>query len=240
MSDSGSVHDGLKVFISYSRRDMASADRMVAALEAAGFAVTIDRRDLPYGEEWQGELADFIRASDTVVWLVSPASVESRWCNWELGEVQRINKRLIPVAVQPVAPEALPEALGRIHILPVEGAFDFDTHLATLVEVLNTDHGWLKEHTRLADRARQWLARDKSAALLLRGVALKDAQAWADRKPQAAGAVRRYSPAPPRQPPRANAPPAHLGCGLARRRRRRHRAGRRRNVAVGRGGGAAC
>lgn len=188
MSEAALLHDGLGIFLSYSRRDLAAADRLVAALEGAGFTVTIDRRDLPYGEEWQAELADLIRASDTVVWLVSPASVGSRWCNWELGEVQRINKRLIPVAIAAVAPDALPEGLGRIHVLPAEGAFDFQRDLPRLVEALNTDRAWLKEHTRLADRARQWLARDRSAALLLRGVALKDAQAWADSKPPAAPA----------------------------------------------------
>jgi hypothetical protein len=89
--------DRLKLFISYSRRDMASADALVSALEGDGFEITIDRCDLPYGEEWQKELADFIRGSDTVLWLVSPDSVSSKWCNWELGEVGRLNKRLVPV-----------------------------------------------------------------------------------------------------------------------------------------------
>ncbi len=186
MAEGASAGDRLTLFVSYSRRDMETADRLVSALEDAGFAVTIDRRDLPYGEEWQNELADFIRASDTVIWLVSQHSVKSRWCNWELAEVRRLNKRLLPVAVEAVAPEDLPEALGRIHVLPAEGAFDFDTHMPVLVEALNTDRAWLKEHTRLADRARQWLARGRPAALLLRGVALKDAQAWSDKKPPAA------------------------------------------------------
>jgi hypothetical protein len=37
-----------------------------------------DRRDLPDGEEWQKQVADFIRTSDTVVWLVSPDSIASK------------------------------------------------------------------------------------------------------------------------------------------------------------------
>ncbi len=83
---------GLKVFISYSRRDLGLADRLVSGLEKQGVEVLIDRRDLPYGEEWQKELADFIRMSDTVVWLVSPDSIASKWVNWELGEVGRLSK----------------------------------------------------------------------------------------------------------------------------------------------------
>jgi hypothetical protein len=148
MADTPTSGDRLKLFISYSRRDMAAADALVTALEGEGFEITIDRRDLPYGEEWQKELADFIRGSDTVVWLVSPDSVTSKWCNWELGEVGRLNKRLVPVKIRDVAPEELPESLGRVYLLPVDGVYDPAVHLSSLVQTVNTDRGWMKEATR--------------------------------------------------------------------------------------------
>lgn len=176
----------LTVFLSYSRRDVAVADALVSSLEARNIKVLIDRRDLPYGEAWQTELADFIAASDTVIWLVSPYSVASKWCNWELDEVQKQHKRLVPVRVGDVAPEELPRQLGQIHILPVEGVFDLSNHLDVLVTTLETDRGWLKEHTRLLDRAQQWIAKDKSDGLLLRGRALKDAEQWQALQPQKA------------------------------------------------------
>ncbi len=175
--------DALKIFISYSRRDLAAADAMVAALEGHGFSVTIDRRDLPYGEEWQKELAGFIAASDTVVWLVSPDSVKSKWVNWELGEVGRLSKRLIPVKVRETPPEDLPEALGRIHLLPAEGAYDPSRHETDLVKALNTDRAWLKRATSLGDDAREWMANGRDRARLIRGAALSEAEAWSVRKP---------------------------------------------------------
>jgi hypothetical protein len=178
--------DKLKLFISYARHDLPAAEGLVSALEAEGFEVKIDRRDLPYGEEWQKELADFIRASDTVVWLVSPDSVGSKWCNWELGEVVRLSKRLVPVCIGPVVPEDLPEALGRIHLLPSSGTYEPEKHQRALVEALNTDRAWIKEAARLADRAREWLARERSSALLLRGPALRSAETWSVRKPKVA------------------------------------------------------
>ncbi|MGE0503143.1 MAG: TIR domain-containing protein [Rhizobiaceae bacterium] len=176
--------DALKVFISYSRVDMAAADRMVADLERNGFAVTIDRRDLPYGEEWQKELAAFIAASDTVVWLVSPASVKSKWVNWELGEVGRLSKRLLPVKVADTDPATLPEALGRIHLLPAEGVYESSLHEADLVRALNTDRAWLKKATSLSDDAREWMAANRDGAHLLRGRALAEAEAWSVRTPR--------------------------------------------------------
>ena len=165
---------------------MAAADALVLALEGEDFEVTIDRRDLPYGEEWQKELADFIRASDTVVWLVSPDSVKSKWCNWELGEVSRLNKRLVPVKIRNVVPAELPEALGKIHLLPVEGVYGSELHLAALVATLNTDRGWVKEATRITDRAREWIGRNRDGGLLLRGPALKNTETWSTRQPKAA------------------------------------------------------
>ena len=178
--------DRLKVFLSYSRADMATADAMVVALERNGFEVIIDRRDLPYGEEWQAELGHFIATSDTVVWLVSPDSVRSKWCNWELGEVGRLSKRVVPVLVRAVSPDALPEALGKIHLLPAEGVYDPDGHEADLVAALNTDRAWLKTATSLGEDAREWVRNGRDAARLLRGRELSDAENWSLRAPRGA------------------------------------------------------
>lgn len=179
----------LKVFISYSRRDLRIADGFVEALQANNFEVFIDKRGLQYGEEWQDQLAESIRASDTVVWLISEASVVSRWVKWELGEVERLKKRLIPVRVANVDPDTLPESLGKIHALPSDDVFDPGVHFPMLVEALTTDAKWLREATRLLDRAGQWKGKDQDEAQLLRGRALSDAENWVTTKPTAAPAI---------------------------------------------------
>lgn len=176
--------DALKIFISYSRADMPIAERVVDLLQANGFDVKIDVRDLPYGEEWQVELADFIANSDTVVWLVSPNSVKSKWCNWELGEVGRLSKRLVPVRVRPVDPAELPKSLGRINLLPNRGIFEPGRDAAALVGALNSNRAWIKRATALGDTARNWLASERDGAHLLRGRALSDAERWSTSTPR--------------------------------------------------------
>lgn len=173
----------LTLFICYSRDDLDAADALASSLEAHDFAVRIDRRSLPYGEEWQKELAELIRTSDAIVWLVSERSISSRWCLWELGEVTRLKKRLLPVRIEPVDPETLPEALGKLHLFPADVTYEPATHLGELVAVLSTDRSWLKESTRLLDRAGEWLGRDRDPALLLRGTALRAAEAWQSSQP---------------------------------------------------------
>lgn len=178
----------LRIFISYSRQDVATADALVEALTSRGFEVTIDRRDLPFGEKWQEELAEFIRLSDTVIWLVSDASINSPWVNWELDEVSRRNKRLIPVIVADTPRDKLPRQLGEIHMLPAEGVFEIERHIDVLVRVLDTDRSWLKEASRLQDRAAEWLAKGRNSALLLSRGALAEAERWKDRRPTRAPA----------------------------------------------------
>ena len=175
-----------RIFISYSRRDSAIAHKLTEALEGEEFQISIDTRDLPFGEEWQKELSEFIHSCDTVIWLVSSSSVTSRWVKWELGEVQRAGKRLIPVVIERVTPEDLPEAVGKIHLLPANDIFDPKTHLTLLVEALRTDHSWLRENTRLGQLARTWEDRGRRSDHLLVGKALHDAEEWRASRPNGA------------------------------------------------------
>jgi hypothetical protein len=56
-----------KVFISYSRKDMAFADRLEAALNARDFEVLIDREEIYAFEDWWKRIEALIGSADTVV-----------------------------------------------------------------------------------------------------------------------------------------------------------------------------
>ncbi len=176
----------LRIFISYSRRNANQALKLVTVLEREGFAVTIDTRDLPFGEEWQEELDYFIRESDIVVWLVSPESISSTWCKWELTRVLEYGKRLVPVAIAEVPPDTLPDELGKVQILPQNGVFDVSDsqQVEALTDALRTNRAWLKEHTRLSGRAHLWQQANRSPDWLLRGAELVAAEQWRDATPE--------------------------------------------------------
>jgi TIR domain len=65
-----------KVFISYSRKGIAFADRLDAALWARGFEPLIDRTDIYAFEEWWKRVEDLITCADTVVFVLSPDAVK--------------------------------------------------------------------------------------------------------------------------------------------------------------------
>src|SRR5690606_20921764 len=55
---------------------------------------------------------------------------------------------------------------------------DFDKAFADLIEVLNVDLDYVRGHTRLLVRAREWESRDRNASYLLRGDDLNNAERW--------------------------------------------------------------
>jgi hypothetical protein len=135
----------LSVFISYARTDMGFADKLLAALEIRDFKVPIDRRDLPYGEELKPEIIDFIRGSDAVVFVVSPRSVRSAWCKWEVEQVKSESKRLVPIVLTPVPVDLLPTEISDINLLQFDDGADFEHHVDVLAEVLGRDQSRLNE-----------------------------------------------------------------------------------------------
>lgn len=179
----------LRVFISYSRADLDFADQLDAALDLTGFDSTMDRQGIQGGEEWQSRLGNLIRDSDTIIFVLSPASAASKVCGWEVDEAARQGKRIIPVCCHPLEDQNPPERLQKLNYIffypePKSPGSGFGTGLAKLVTALNTDLDWLREHTRILQRASEWEAGGKPANRLLSGADITAAKTWAARRPK--------------------------------------------------------
>ena len=176
-----------KVFISYARHDLLFAKKLVAGLELRDVEILIDERDLPLAVEFKQELLGFIRQADSIVFIVSPASIASPWCAWEIEQVQLLNKRLAPVVLEPVADDKVPEGIRKINYVFFTGedlgGAPFEARCDTLARALKMDVPWIKEHTRLGEQARRWEESGRSSAQLLRGAELQAAESWSARQP---------------------------------------------------------
>jgi len=178
----------IRAFISYSRQDVDSAATLTNRLERSGVDVIIDASDLPYGEEWQAHLDYLISQADAVVFMVSAASIDSRWCQWELNRVKVHQKRLVPIMIEAIPLEQLPKSVVAIQLMPQSGTFNVSDkeQVRALVEALQRNQSWLKEHTRLSERARFWVNDNRNEDWLLRGAELQAAEVWRDERPTAA------------------------------------------------------
>src|SRR5262249_23762764 len=179
----------LRVFISYSRDDLYFANQLDAALKAYGFECFIDREGISGGEEWKQRLGNLIRGADTVVFVLSPTSARSEICAWEVGEAARLGKRILPVNCRPLEGAIPPPRLRDLNYIffyadPKVLDSGFGTGLLSLVEALNTDFDWLREHTRYLQRATEWDSRGRPPNRLLSGDDIAEAKAWVARRPK--------------------------------------------------------
>src|SRR5215475_12125828 len=172
----------LKVFISYSRRDLSFADQLVTVLEWQGFTAIIDRKGIHGAENWEQRLGQLILAADIVVFVLSPASATSEVCAWEVEEATRRGKRIVPVICRPLEgkqPHPRLRDLNYIHFydekdLPGSG---FGSGQLKLIDALSVDVAWLREHTRLEELAARWDSTGRAVDQLLRGSELPTTRA---------------------------------------------------------------
>lgn len=174
----------LKVFLSYSRKDSAFAAELLSGLELLGFDAYLDKEDIAPGEPWEDRLGSLIRQADTVVFIISPNSLASKHCGWEVEETAKSGKRLVPVILTIVPDAQVPERLRRLNYVFFNEGQSFARSLGQLAQALRADAGWIREHSRIGELATRWLEKGKTAALLLRGSDLDDAKKWAVSRPQ--------------------------------------------------------
>src|SRR6266850_2018273 len=104
-----------RVFISYSHKDIAFADRLEAALKVRGFEPLIDRAEIYAFEDWWKRIEALIARADTVVFVLSPDSAASDVARKEIAFAASLNKRFAPILLRPVSSTAVPEAVAKLN-----------------------------------------------------------------------------------------------------------------------------
>ena len=175
-----------RVFVSYSRRDTGFADRLRSALQRRAFDSLLDTEDIAPGEEWQPRLGQLISEADTVVFIISPDSLRSAVCRWEVEESIRQMKRIIPVVHRRPQDEDVPTALAQLNYVFMDDESAFERQVDVLVTALEADLAWLREQTRIGALAADWERNGRQSSDLLRGAALEQAERWRDTRPATA------------------------------------------------------
>lgn len=169
----------LKVFISYARKDgSAFAEELVEALDVAGFDAFLDRNDIAAGEDWEKRLEAMLAAADTVVFVMTPGSVASERCRWEIDTATALSKRIIPVVAVETPEGEVPPTIARLNYIFFTRGLSFARALKQLATALTSDATWIREHTRIAELADRWMQRGRPDVLLLRGPELEAASLW--------------------------------------------------------------
>lgn len=190
------------VFISYSRKDLNFAQKIVNALAANNLETWIDWKIIPKGEAWKMEIHRGIEAAEAFLFLISPDSVASEMCNKEIGDAVNNGKRILPKVLRDTNKrEFLDEAAKkeiskRNWIFCRDGQDDFSKAIEEINKAIQTDNEWLRYHTKVLTKAHDWEWHNDYGRLLcgeeLREAEEQLAKAESEKDPQPIELQRNY------------------------------------------------
>jgi WD40 repeat protein len=162
------------VFVSYSRRDADFVRRLAEDLKRRGKEAWIDVDGIRDAERFPEALRRAIEGSDAFLFVISPDSVASDYCEQEVQHASELNKRIVPLALRAVPDEQIPEEIRFRNWIAVGE----DTGVERVVAAIDNDLEWERQHTRLTVKALEWDESGRDNSFLLRGSDLQAAERW--------------------------------------------------------------
>lgn len=202
------MKDYFDTFISYGRADSkAFATRLHEKLTQKNLKVWFDQNDIPLAVDFQKQIDEGIEKSHTFIFIIAPHSVNSCYCLKEIELAIKYKKRIIPLLhVEQISQEIWLErnpngsdeewkdyqAKGlhssQVNMHPVisklnwvsfrEEIDDCQANLEKLINLLQQDTDYIKQHTHFLVQARQWEKSQKQTRYLLIGSERIEAEKW--------------------------------------------------------------
>lgn len=165
-----------QIFISYSRKELAIAEKIIDALAKDDLEPWVDWKSIPKGETFEQEIQQGIEAAEIFLFLVSPDSVQSEWCNKEVAHAVRNGKRILPIVIRDTDPKIIHSEISKRNwIFCRDGQDDFNKAIEETHKTIRANYDWSKYHTELQVKALRW-ERKQDASRLLRGKELREAE----------------------------------------------------------------
>ena len=175
-----------RVYVSYSGFDAPFAQNLIHQLLRDGrFDVSYDPDSTIDEDNWKDLVYDLVAGCDTIVTVLSPDAIET--CEWELECAVEQSKRIIPVVCRDLEGKRLPSPLHALKAVDCRSEERRTAGIAELIGKLSTDLDWLREHTRLLSRARDWDKAGRPNHLLMNKAEIEAAKMWTFDRPQGAG-----------------------------------------------------
>ena len=164
------------VFISYSRKDIDFVQRVFDVLTARDRDPWADWQDIPPTADWLDEIYQGIEAADSFLFVISPDSVISEICTLEIEHAIKHNKRLVPIVWKDASD--VHQSMSAHNWVFLREEDDFEANFELLIDALDTDLDYVKEHTRLLTRAIEWDQSTRTRGLALSKQELQVAEGW--------------------------------------------------------------
>ncbi|MDJ0617332.1 MAG: TIR domain-containing protein, partial [Calothrix sp. MO_192.B10] len=170
-----------EVFLSYADEDRETMEKIRRSLRREGITVWTNLTDIQTGEAFNSAINRGIEQADNMVYLLSPDSVNSTYCQQELDLAVSLNKRIIPILVRETEEMQVPSALRYLHYIDLTDNLKEEDYLvdeSQLLKILYDDAAYYNEHKMLLVKALKWQQQQNNPSILLRGYNLRSAETW--------------------------------------------------------------
>ncbi|MGI9464961.1 MAG: toll/interleukin-1 receptor domain-containing protein [Aestuariivirgaceae bacterium] len=177
----------LEIFVCHAHADVGFANELVEGLDYDGrFSAALDPHALDEGGDWRVRRGAMIANADTIVFVLSPHAVQSGIFAAEAAYARELSKRVQPVLYRPLGDASMPVSLADISIIRFDEDRSFMEGLKSLTSLLATNADWLRTHTQLFARAREWQQAGHPTSHLLTGTDIAAAKNWTINRPEGA------------------------------------------------------
>ena len=121
-----------KSFLCYSRVDSDFVLQLAKDMRVAGANVWLDQLDLVGGDIWDNEIEKALENAETMIFVISTASIASKNCMDEVSLVLEENKRVIPILLEKCK---IPFRLKRVQHIDFTG--NYETGFNNLLKAFN-------------------------------------------------------------------------------------------------------
>ena len=170
-----------QVFLSYSDKEREFMEKIAKTLMRESFTVWTNKTDIQTGTDFQEAVNRGIEEADNLVFLMAPSSLASEYCQQELTYALSLKKRIIPLLIQPLDLDQIPQELRNIQFIDFtdkeeEGKESADTD--NLINILHQDAAYYQQHKLILTKALKWERQKRNPSILVRNNDLRNAEAW--------------------------------------------------------------
>ncbi len=170
-----------QVFLAHAEADRAVMEKVKRSLQREGITVWTSANDIQTGEAFQQAIDQGVEQADNVVYLLSPESTRSTFCQHELDYAIALRKRIVPILVRPTEPSSQPLGLRGLQYIDLtdnEREEDYQLDESQLLRILKTDKAYHQAHKLLLTKALKWQRQHHNPSILLRGYNLRQFETW--------------------------------------------------------------
>ncbi|NET52643.1 MAG: toll/interleukin-1 receptor domain-containing protein, partial [Merismopedia sp. SIO2A8] len=174
-----------QVFLGYVKQDRATMIEVRRFLRRDGITVWSAQTDIAVGDDARAAINIGIENADNIVPLLSPEYLTSKEGRHQLAYADSLNKRVIPIIIEPIDPAALSERVRSA--LQSFQCIDITTTEAPLMDRLDAsgllkqvwdDAAYVATHKTLLVQALTWERQHQNPCVLLQGHALSQGETW--------------------------------------------------------------